>query len=383
MMRLASGSRVLLALLAASSACSGPHQGDEPEVLSGVAALASGDGYSCALMADTTVRCWGKGTAGQLAGSADSATAVLVPGIQLAVGISAGAGHACAALMDGTVKCWGKLPSELSADLNAPQPPTIIDGVSDAIAVACGREHTCALGANGKVRCWGINTLGTLGDGGTDTSLSPVEVAGVDRASAISVGYDHSCALLDDGTVKCWGKVWTTSTSVVDGFAEQRTFATGSATPRLVAELGASSAITLGNNVSCALLQDATVRCWGSNAFGRLGSDDPNDSAVPVLVKGLSGVHAISSSDTHSCAVLADGSLRCWGDSHLASVNGEAVNPYVPSAGTVQDPLAVAAGHSHTCVLQADTTVHCWGAFNDLLLNQNDLLTKEVLKGSR
>jgi Regulator of chromosome condensation (RCC1) repeat len=60
-MRRASGILVLWALIAGISGCGSAHPDAEPEVLSGVAALAAGDGYSCALMADTTVRCWGKG----------------------------------------------------------------------------------------------------------------------------------------------------------------------------------------------------------------------------------------------------------------------------------------------------------------------------------
>ena len=65
--------------------------------------------------------------------------------------------------------------------------------------------------ATGQVKCWGYNGDGELGDGTiTDRSL-PTDVlvslggSPLTGVSAISSGTEHMCGLLDDGTVKCWG----------------------------------------------------------------------------------------------------------------------------------------------------------------------------------
>ena len=56
-----------------------------------------------------TVKCWGRGSDGQLGDGAmtSSVTPVSVSGISNATAISSGRYHTCALLSDNTVKCWG------------------------------------------------------------------------------------------------------------------------------------------------------------------------------------------------------------------------------------------------------------------------------------
>ncbi len=142
--------------------------------------------------------------------------------------------------------------------------------------LAIGSSHSCALLDDGTVRCWGRNNLGQLGsptNNGTNNpnpAPQPAVNLGGHAAVAITAGDDHSCALLDDGTVRCWG---------LNDFGELGS-ATNNGTvnpnpvPQPAVNLGghAAVAITAGGNHSCALLDDGTVRCWGSNFYGQLGS---------------------------------------------------------------------------------------------------------------
>lgn len=82
--------------------------------LGGVTQLAAGHSMSCAVLQDTTARCWGTGPLGT--GGAFGQTSTLAVQVQDAAGdpmtgvtqISIGYGHVCALLQDTTAVCWGE-----------------------------------------------------------------------------------------------------------------------------------------------------------------------------------------------------------------------------------------------------------------------------------
>ena len=84
-----------------------------------------------------------------------------------------------------------------------------------APAIAAGEYHSCALLDNASVKCWGQNGRGQLGidnntrmgDDSGEMALIPTVNLGIGRtATAVSTGYSHTCAVLDNASVKCWGK---------------------------------------------------------------------------------------------------------------------------------------------------------------------------------
>jgi len=93
--------------------------------------------------------------------------------------------------------------------------PTVNLGTGrTATAIATGQYHSCALLDNASVKCWGRNSFGQLGidnntqmgDNTGEMALIPTVNLGTGRtATAIAAGYFHTCALLDNASVKCWG----------------------------------------------------------------------------------------------------------------------------------------------------------------------------------
>ena len=76
------------------------------------------------------------------------------------------------------------------------------------------------------------------------------------------------------------------------------------------------STLSTGGNHFCAIYDDSSLNCWGDNEFGQIGDGTQVDRLTLTEVGLDSGRMAISvsSGQRHTCAVLDDASLKCWGD---------------------------------------------------------------------
>jgi alpha-tubulin suppressor-like RCC1 family protein len=139
----------------------------------GVSALGVGLDYSCVLMANTGLKCWGRNTGGQLGnGQATTSFAARpddVAGLSGATGgvtsLLVGSGFACARLTSGAVKCWGDDHSgSITPDLQRSHAvPVDYAALSNLAQLASARDFACALSTDGTVSCWGANGAGQLG----------------------------------------------------------------------------------------------------------------------------------------------------------------------------------------------------------------------------
>ena len=145
--------------------------------------LATGVSHSCALQADTTIKCWGYNGQGQLGNgtNGDSNIAVTLSGITGATTIETGATHSCALLADKTVKCWGNNSNgQLGSVYPGYSTPVTVSGLNYyATEISAGASHSCALLADTTVKCWGDNLYGQLGNGTNTASNTAVSVVGL------------------------------------------------------------------------------------------------------------------------------------------------------------------------------------------------------------
>lgn len=238
------------------------------------------------------------------------------------------------------------------------------------IDVAAGGEHSCAIVVGGDLYCWGYQAVGQLGyltPFGASSPL-PQRVPGITGAIDVAAGYSHTCVRLTDESVRCFGN--GASGQLGDGTTD-----IGIPTPRRVLGLSQPvSELSLGGLMrpadersgvghSCALLNDATVVCWGDNSRGQIGDGTTTNRLVPGLVPGLASVRTVASGGRHTCAAMGDGRVFCWGDNSVGqlgtSIPDLATSPQlVPD---VSDAVELSAGAYHTCALHSDGTFTCWG----------------------
>ena len=228
--------------------------------------------------------------------------------------------------------------------------------------VAPGDTHTCASLPEGTVKCWGDNSYGQLG---TDWILprvyNPITVSGITNAQALTSGSSYTCALLQDNTVSCWGS--NISGQLGDGTTNDSFTLVKVSGLTNVTAVSASHGRLDNYGHTCALLSDTTVKCWGRNIVGQLGTGTITDSTTPVAVSGLSGVAAISAGGWHTMALKSDGTLWGWGYNGSGRLGDGTTNSrYIPGQiGTDTDWMTIAPGGWHTVALKFNGTLWAWG----------------------
>jgi alpha-tubulin suppressor-like RCC1 family protein len=187
---------------------------DTPEQVvqvAGAEQLALGEFHACALLTGGTAKCWGYSGWGELGNSNASGaepTALEVTGLSGAKQLAAGQQFTCAVMADDSAACWGKgSAGQLgNGTMTFSTSPSPVSNLANVKQVACGFTHACAVQLDGAVWCWGNNDYGQLGDGSMTESSSPVPVAGMPPVVQVATGFYHSCAVTYGGATYCWGR---------------------------------------------------------------------------------------------------------------------------------------------------------------------------------
>ncbi|MEE2758248.1 MAG: DUF4215 domain-containing protein [Myxococcota bacterium] len=274
-----------------------------------VVQLAVGGNHNCVLFDDGQVSCWGANSRGQLGlgdqenrGDSMDETGPNLRTVSLGLGvtaiaISAGAEHSCAHLDDNTVKCWGRgdsgqlglgtdddrgdNPNEMGDNL-----PVVRHSLaSEIVLLGTGAAHTCILNDEGMAMCWGLNTSGQLGiDHSRNIGDDPIELGPAldpvlidEPMDSLALGSAHTCALLRRGRIQCWGANFDGQLGLGQDLSHVGRAVDDMSNLSRVVNLGQGTKvidIAVGDNHTCALISDRTLRCFGHNQFGQLGLGD-------------------------------------------------------------------------------------------------------------
>jgi alpha-tubulin suppressor-like RCC1 family protein len=287
--------------------------------VTGAVAVAVGGDHTCALIDGGTAECWGFGADGQLGNGANTGvvpTPAPVMGLTGVVAIGAGQNYTCALLSNGTVECWGlNAQGEMgNGTLTNTNTPGVVVGLTGATAIATGSFHVCAVIGDGGVDCWGENNndqLGSVLDGGVVNEPNVVAVPGLSGVVGVTAGSDHTCALIADGGVDCWGD------NDVGQVGNGTTTNNVSAPTPVVGLTGAAIQVAAGASGTCALMASGGIECWGSNQYGALttasGVPYGLTTTTAVAIPGVTGATAVNVGQNMTCALLSGGTAQCWG----------------------------------------------------------------------
>jgi alpha-tubulin suppressor-like RCC1 family protein len=298
--------------------------------LSNAVQVAAGTYSSMALLSNGTVMAWGDGEYGELGDGATtgplacenfyfcSRVPVPVPGISGAVAIAAGDRFNLALLADGSVLMWGRNYYGLNGDgrgeqglgCNCVDSPRPVPGVAHAMAISAGSQTAMALISDGTAMGWGQNSEAQLGDGTSKPFLvgceceGPVRVSGLTGASAVAAGEYESATILGDGTLRSWGYNGDGELGIGTSTGPETCVSDPCGkVPVTVGGISGAAAIDIGDYQTVVLLSDGTARSWGFNPYGQIGDGTTENSSVPVAVH-LTGASGISAGINSSFAIL-------------------------------------------------------------------------------
>ncbi len=382
--------------------------------LANVTSIAAADDFAVASDASGAAWAWGSNTNLQLgAGLVDgtdypTARAVLTAAatpIQRIKRVSAGDDHALALRDDGTLWSWGSNSSGQlginAAGGTGTYAAPVRDGSGTTLTrwrdMVAGQAHSVAVRADGTIWSWGLNTKGQLGQNsytgascGATCEIVPVQTrdsGGVvipdttSMARVIAAGTVHTALVRADGQAFAWGRH--------DRGQLARTAAVGTCptaepcAPSLVTSSfstggGAIQVAGLGR-ASALLRADGTIRAWGDNNYGVLGTGTSNGQTPRLQTVEVSAgvplanvVHLIGA-EYAMYAVLADGTVWSWGNggsgrlgNNSSSTRTRAVQVRSASAASntgppLVDVIDVAAHDEGAFALDASGVAWSWG----------------------
>ena len=310
------------------------HTNQKP--LKEVVAVATGNSSNCALLKNGKVKCWGTNTSGQLGNNStlQSYYPVFVKATSSTdltgvTAIASGEHHTCALMEDTTVKCWGygdggvlgngqdnnqTLPVDVEASAGT--------NLSGVVSIAAARDVTCAVMNTGKVKCWGLRN----GDGVTGGTNRPADLDVTGKFFGHVESFRaHACAsTLIDGEAYCWGNGGArrlgNGDDNTDKISPVKVLVEGDdpSTAAVETSYPLKNVVELapGGPWGCARTSSGGVSCWGSGGRQAYGHNAGGDYAATSYASQNNAMNAkwISVGLAHACAVYADDdTVYCWG----------------------------------------------------------------------
>ena len=329
---------------------------------------ALGQRHSCVINSAKHISCTGSNEFGQLGNNESGVdagktvfTSIVDTGQRQWEMLVAGENYNCAIDSNQQLYCWGdnrdrNLATGSIEDIVAS--PTRVSSNLGWLWIAARKSHLCGIKTDHSLWCWGNNDRGQLGADINTVFFQelPLQVGTLNDWLSVSVGEGHTCAIQQDHSLWCWG----TDDYGQVGNPDART---PNPVPFQVHPNERWIMVVSGRFFNCAIKTDNSAWCWGANANGQLGNLTLESQSEPVPVTGNQQWQWLTAGPLHICAIDTERGLWCWGDNWSGQLgNGnftDSIQPIRTDANT--EYVMVAAGDFHTCASKQDQSFLCWG----------------------
>lgn len=326
--------------------------------------------------------CWGDGSQGQI--DTGDSNQYLTPTRTVTndsfSSVTAGTFHTCIINNSNVAKCTGAdFNGRLGNAGGSTQTLEIVTGGYSWTDISAGDTSTCGVTTTGVGYCWGRGGSGQIGDGLFSNQGSPSAVSGGYTWKEISVGKDAACGVTTSNKGYCWGSGQYGKTGIGN--------TSNMGVPTAVLGNYSFQRIAMGiGGFACGLLTNNSVRCWGRNNLGQLGTGNNTDSLTPVPLAFNQPVNNVTSGRYHGCILNSTSHAYCWGVGN----NGRLGTNDESSSNT---PVAVSGGHTythletvfeHTCGVLSNMSTVCWGGNDGGAVGDNttiDVLAPKLIHG--
>lgn len=264
--------------------------------VTGAIKVATGNYTTCVILADHTVKCLGYRRYGTLGDGVDGSSSnyyskdlVQVVGINNAIDIGSNSRYTCALLSDNTIKCWGQ-PNfnypEFTAGTNGSSTPVLIPNTPNALQLSVGENNICYMD-NYQSYCWGEGrklTTPTIFSGpislGPDSTLENYVYP-----ARTAVSQHQVCIVYNQPTISTKSVVLCRDYTGTVVSPETADIYGTPVDPKILDAADVSTNVDPVNfdNPTCAILKSGTMKCWGS----RTGNSSSPTSTTPVIPDGF------------------------------------------------------------------------------------------------
>jgi alpha-tubulin suppressor-like RCC1 family protein len=288
-----------------------------------------------------------------------------------ALHVATSQGATCAITGDTFVSCLGQPPLIGTGDTTKTQStPTITKGGIQFGSIVGGSTHFCGTGAADlSIYCWGVNALvdttNGLGAGGaTVATYQPTRLQSNIAWVQVTPGGQHNCALANDHTAYCWGS--DTTGQLGDNLITRHL------APQHVAGGFKFSTLAAGASHECGIDLSAAAFCWGLNSSAQIGDGTTTTRLAPTAVLGSHQWTAIGAGAAWTCGLADGGAAMCWG----GATGRTTPAPYAGAVNFTQ----LSVGSAHACALTSQGVAYCWGDNSSGQLGDSTTTSRDLPK---